>query len=759
MLALLALLVAWIVFPLLLAALSLGCGRLLEAASGARLPGPLVLAAGLTVLVLAAQFTTLSGAAARLTGPFVGVLAAAGLLLSLRRRDRTDPWALAAAVGVFAVFAAPVVLSGEATFAGYIKLDDTATYFAMTDRVMEHGRSLAGLAPSTYEETLRTTVAIGYPTGSLMPLGVGRQLLSYDVAWLFQPYLAFMAAMLALALYAVLGRLVAPRSLRAAAAFVAAQPAILFGYALWGGLKELAGALLLALIAALLPWTLDAPRGPRAVLPLAAASAALVCVLSLPAAVWLAPALVAGGVIARRQTTAVLVKAGAFAAAAVVLAIPAIVAAVDWLPRVHTFRSESELGNLIHPLSGFQLFGIWLDGDFRVGPDHSVATYILIAVVLAAAPVGLWWAWRRQSWALLAYIGVAGIGGGLVVAVSSPWVDGKALAMASPAFLAAAVASCGANLARAALVPIAAGVLWSNVLQYHDVWLAPRGQLHELETIGGRFAGGGPTLMTAYEPYGARHFLRRTDPEGASELRRRFVYLTDGTLLTKGASADIDRIRLDGLLVYRTLVLRRGPAASRPPSVYRLVWRGRYYEVWQRPEAPRRPIVEHLPLGNANHAAAVAPCADVMRLATEGRSLVTATRPEAERIAYPPASGSLAVRLIPPAAGLYRVWLGGDWFGLASVSIDGRKVASRREELNWPGLYTELGRVRLDAGAHIVGLAYEIGGWAPGSGGTPYSFGPLMLSRDDAREPVETVPARRARSLCGRRLDWVEAVR
>jgi hypothetical protein len=754
-----ALLVAWIAFPLLLAALSLGCGRLLEAAAGARLPGPLVLPAGLTAVILAAQFTTLSGATAGLTGAFVAALAAAGLLLSLQRRDRVDPWALAAAVGVFAVFAAPVVFSGAATFAGYIKLDDTATYFAMTDRVMEHGRSLAGLAPSTYEETLRTTIAIGYPTGSLMPLGVGHQLLSYDVAWLFQPYLALLAAMLALSLYAILGRLVASPSLRALAASIAAQPALLFGYSLWGGIKELGGAFLLALIAALLPWTLDERAGSRAVLPLAAACAALVCVLSLPGAVWIAPALVAGAAIARRPTRALLLKAGAFASAAAVLAIPAIVAAVDWLPRVHTFRSESELGNLIHPLSGFQLFGIWLDGDFRVGPDHAVATYVLIAVVLASALFGVWWAWRRRGWELLAFLGIAGAGCGLVVAVSSPWVDGKALAMAAPAFLAAAVAGCGANLARAVLVPIAAGVLWSNVLQYHDVWLAPRGQLHELGGIGGRFAGEGPTLMTAYEPYGARHFLRREDPEGASELRRRFVYLTNGKLLPKAESADIDRIRFDGLLVYRTLVLRRGPAASRPPSVYRLVWSGRYYEVWQRPEAPRRTIVEHLPLGNASQAAGMPRCADVLRLASEGSTLVTATRPEADTIAYPPASGSLAVRVILPAAGVYRVWLGGDWFGLATVSIDRRKVGSKREELNWPGLYTELGRVGLSAGAHVFRLDYDTGGLAPGSGGTPFSFGPLVLSSVDEREPVETVPSGRARSLCDRRLDWIEAVR
>jgi hypothetical protein len=759
MLALLALLVAWIVFPLLLAALSFGCGRLLEAASGAQLPGPLVLPAGLTVVILIAQFTTLTDETAGASGIVVVVAAAAGLLLALRRRDQVDPWALVAAASVFAVFAAPVVLSGSATFAGYIKLDDTATYFAMADRVMEHARTLAGLAPSTYEETLRTTLEIGYPTGSLMPLGVGHQLLSYDVAWLFQPYLAFLATMLALALYAILDGIVTRPWLRAASAFLAAQPALLFGYGLWGGIKELAGAFLLTLIAALLPWTLDDWRGLRAVLPLAAACAALVCVLSVPGAVWLAPALVAGAAIARRATREVLVKAGAFTTAAAVLAIPAIVAAVDWLPRVHTFRSEDELANLVRPLSGFQLFGIWLHGDFRVGPGHAVVAYLLIAVVIATAVVGIAWAWRRRGWALLAYLATAGVGCGLLVAVSSPWVDAKAFAMASPAFLAAAVAGGATRIGRAALVPIAVGVLWSNVLQYHDVWLAPRGQLHELETIGERFAGEGPALMTAYEPYGARHFLRRLDPEGAAELRRRYVYLTNGKLLPKGESADIDRIRLDGLLVYRTLVLRRGPAASRPPSVYRLVWSGRYYEVWQRPERQGRTILEHLPLGNANEAAAVPRCADVMRLAAKGTALVTATRPRADVIAYPPASGSVAVRVIPPRAGTYRVWLEGDWFGRASVTVDGRKTGSKREELNWPGLYTELGRTRLADRAHVVRLDYETGGPAPGSAGTPYSLGPLVLSADDRREPVETVPSSQARSLCGRRLDWIEAVR
>ena len=724
-----------------------------------------MLPAGLTVVILAGQFATLADATAELAGPLVVGLAAAGLLLSAPWRARPDLWAYGAAVGVFAVFAAPIVLSGEATFAGYIKLDDTATYFAMTDRVMEHGRSLAGLAPSTYEATLGTTVSIGYPTGSLMPLGIGHQLLSYDIAWLFQPYLTVLAALLALALYAVLSRLIPSRPLRAVAVFVAAQPAILFGYALWGGIKELAGALLLALIAALLPWTLEESRRARAALPLAAACAALVCVLSLPGAVWLAPAALVATVLLLRRPQRLLPKAGVFVAGLALLAIPAFVAAVDWLPRIGAFDKETNLGNLIGPLSGFQLFGIWPSGDFRVHPHDSAPAYVLIALVIVAGVVGIWWAWERVAWELLAYVVIAGLGCALFLAVSSPWVAGKTLAMASPAALAAALGGCAAGLAHkrvveaaVAALAIAAGVFWSNTLQYHDVLLAPRGQLHELETIGHDFAGQGPALMSTYEPYGVRHFLRRLDPEGASELRRRFDYLTNGSVLSKGESADIDRIRLDGLLVYRTLVLRRGPAASRPPSSYRLVWRGRYYEVWQRPQGPPT-ILQHLPLGSQNQAAGVPRCADVLRLGSLGGTLVTATRPQAIPLGYPPARGQLALTVRVPVGGEYTAWLGGDWRGLASISVDGRTVGSKRHELNWPGLYTDLGSTRLSAGEHLVRIRYETGGWRPGSGGTPYSFGPAALSLVDSREPVTRTSPGDARSLCGRALDWVEAVR
>src|SRR5919204_4074361 len=149
------LLVCWIVFPVVLALLSLGCGLLLEFAAGARLPGALLPCAGLAVVIVAAHFPALTGTTAELSAPLVVALAVVGFAVSLPdRRLRPDPWAVAAALGAFAVFAAPFVLSGEATFGGYIKLDDTASWLGITDRVMHQGASLHGLAPSSYEAML-----------------------------------------------------------------------------------------------------------------------------------------------------------------------------------------------------------------------------------------------------------------------------------------------------------------------------------------------------------------------------------------------------------------------------------------------------------------------------------------------------------------------------------------------------------------------------------------------------------------------------
>ena len=776
----------------MLGLLSLGCGLLLERAAGLRMPGAVVPATGLAVIVIATAFTTLSDATAELSVPLVAGLAVLGLVLSPPwRRGRIDGWAVAAGVGVYAAFAAPVVLSGEPTFAGYIKLDDTATWLAITDRIMDHGRDLGGLAPSTYEATLKFNLPGGYPIGAFLPLGVGHVLTGEDSAWLFQPYMTFLAAMLATALYTLAAPVLRARSLRALAAFGASQAALLFGYVMWGGVKEIAAAAMLGLVGVTAGSAIE--RGPdlRVVVPLAVACAATLAILSFGGALWLAPLLLATLALTVRSqgSHAAMRRAGAFLVAGAALALPSLLEAKQFLsPNSGTLTSATDLGNLIKPLDTLQFFGIWPTGDFRLEPHNIDATHLLIGLVVAAGLLGLVIAWRRRANGLLTYLCGATAGCFLVVAFGSPWIDGKALATASPVFILAGLVAGGAVLESSRrieggliLVAILGGVLWSNAVAYEDVTLAPHDRLAELESIGNRFAGQGPALMTDYEPYGVRHFLRRLDPEGASELRRRVIPLRNGKPLDKLQVADIDQFMLQGLLVYRTIVLRKSPVESRPPSPFTLVKSGRYYDVWQRPDTPSN-VIEHLPLGDSLHPTAPAPCADVLRLAREaGRGgslavavrasdpivvdLASATRPtswlQTEGVAgavTPASAGTVETLVHVPVPGRYGVWVGGAFRRELDVLVDGKVVSTNRDQLSHSGQYIPLGEFPLSAGVHRVALRYGGEDLHPGSGEPPFYLGPLVLARPETAQ-VRLVSPRDARSLCGRRLDWVEALR
>src|SRR5436190_2696643 len=122
------LLIAWIVFPVVLGALCLGCGLLLDRLAGGCIPGALLLPAGFAAIIVVAQLPTLWDLTAKMATPVAIALAIGGYWASPRwRHPPTVAWVpAAAALAVFAVYAAPVVLSGQATFAGFIRLDDTA---------------------------------------------------------------------------------------------------------------------------------------------------------------------------------------------------------------------------------------------------------------------------------------------------------------------------------------------------------------------------------------------------------------------------------------------------------------------------------------------------------------------------------------------------------------------------------------------------------------------------------------------------------
>jgi hypothetical protein len=785
-------LVSWLLFPVLLAALCLGCGLLLEVLAGRRLPGALLAPAGFAVLVVVAGLFASRGETASLATPAVALLALAGFALTYpwtgRRPDR---WALAAALGALAVYAAPVVFSGDPTFTGYIRLDDTATWMAFVDRIMEHGRDLSGLEPSSYQTTLAVNLPLGYPVGAFLPLGVGSRLTATDVAWLVQPYMATMAALLALCLYWLARPLVESPWLRALAAFGAAQSALLFAYGLWGGIKELAVALAIAVLAALAPAAARAELGWRETVPAALATTALLTMVGSGGLVWALPilGLVALALWRARGPRALLAQVWPLALAVALLGIPALFAAGVFSPTQGGLTDAAELGNLVGPLSVFQYAGVWIAGDFRLDPSRGQLTDFLIVLTLLAAVAGAWLAWRRRAWEPLLYAAGAGAGSIAVFLYSSPWVGAKALASSSPSLLLLALAGAAAFAVRVervlgttVLALILAGVLWSNALGYHDVSLAPYDQLRELESIGEEFAGEGPALMTEYQPYGVRHFLRELDAEGASELRYRPVPLVEGGEPEKGDWADTDQITLPALLTYRTLVLRRSPAQSRPPSVYSLVRSGDYYEVWQRPPAATATIAQHLPLGDFEDPGAEPACAEVEGLAqvagpagtvaaaerapTLVASLAESTYPASwtptepgSPDLVPHGPGTARLRIEVPAGGRYDVYLQGSVRNRLAVVVDGDEVGSVEQQLNEARQFLYFGPATLGAGSHEVELVHDDQTPAPGSGGPPEPIGPLVLSPVENRDPpLRRLPSSRAAELCGGHLDWVEAL-
>ena len=445
-----------------------------------------------------------------------------------------------------------------------------------------------------------------------MPLGIGARLVGTDPAWVWQPFLSFAAALLALTSFTLARRLHVSRRTAAIVSFGATGSALFYGYAQWGGIKELVAVPLLAVGATTIDRTATDLR--RLVLP-AVSFAGFLGVMSLGGAVWVLPLALAHLLVAR---DAIVKRALAGLALLTVLSIPVLTEASAFLRQdnVTSFRAADELGNLVRPLRAAQVLGIWPTADFRLDPAHSGLTVALILVATIGLAAGVVAIVRARCWELVALLAAVGLGATTFVVAGSPWIGGKSLAMASPIVLLVALLGF-AGPWRPTWKPTATvlgavvlvGVIVSDVQVYRGVWLAPYDQLAELEAIGKTYAGQGPALMTEYQPYGVRHFLRRLDAEGASELRRRTVPLADGTLVPKGEFADIDSFDQNAIVpVYRLLVLRRSPVGSRPSSAYALVSRGTWYDVWRRvtPALPRR-----IALGGPLDRNGIPVCADV----------------------------------------------------------------------------------------------------------------------------------------------------
>ena len=135
---------------------------------------------------------------------------------------------------------------------------------------------------------------------------------------------------------------------------------------------------------------------------------------------------------------------------------------------------------------------------------------------------------------------------------------------------------------------------------------------------------------------------------------------------------------------------------------------------------------------------------------------------ETQGLVYPTGQETFPIDLEVPAAGVYEIGIDGDFLSRLELFVGTKRIADARHELNWPSEYNPFAAVRLPKGDLRITLRYDGPDIHPGSAGlgTGFGLGPLLVGRTDPAEiPVTYVKPSQARSLCGKSLDWVEAIR
>jgi hypothetical protein len=677
-------------------------------------------------------------------------------------------------------------------------LADSAVHMMGADYLISHGQDYSHLdVRNSYGAFLDAYYNTSYPSGADTMFGASAMLLRLPLIWAFQPFNAFMLALVTGPAWVLARRIGLERAWAATAVLTITLPAIVYAYELIGSVKEIVAlALIMSLGALLVSHKRWLWMGARGAIPFALTIAAGVSTLGLAFGAWalivtLVLMIVAIAALAKGARSARSLL-GPSALAALVLLVGAWPTWSRLSQSLHVAQAialTSNPGNLRSPLRPTQLLGVWLGGSYKLVPTGVALTltYVLGALVLFAALVGLGNVVRSRWYALAAWF-ASMIALWLALGkYATTWADAKTLMLTSPIVMLMAWAGVAAlrgtgGLARGMIAALVAsvllgGVLASDAFQYNRANLAPTARYEELAALDSRFAGRGPTLFTDFDEY-ALYELRDMDVAGPN-----FAYPPPALAAAAGGygrPVDLDRVAPKALVGYPLIVTRRDPSAQRPPAAYKLRWQGSYYQVWARMPAAR-PALLHTSLAGAPSAR----CARIVRLGRRARShgarLVAALEPRLVVVSIPRlrrhrpvgwararagilmrTPGSLQIAFKLPSRGVWQVWLKADLMRELRVWIDGRLLGSLGGQLGGnsliPNTLSPL-RVRLSRGEHTLALTRLGASLAPGDGGAALLTAIFLTPSTRAGEPrLVNVSPVDARSLCGRSVQWLELV-
>jgi hypothetical protein len=790
-----------LVYPCVLAILCVGAGLLVDRASGGWLPGMLLPAIGAAALIAVSQLSTYIAPAAPATPYALAIIAVAGCALGWSRlrtyaRDwRRCRWQLGVLVLAYLVALAPVLLAGRPTFSSFGILDDSAFHLLGADYLMRHGQDYAHLdLRNSYGQFVNAYYATGYPSGADTLFGGSAFILGAPLIWMMQPFNAFMLATAAGPMWLLARRTGLAGGWCALATLTATVPALVYGYELVASVKEIVALgpiLALGALVVLHPRWLW--RGATGAIPLAVVLAGGVATLGVGfgawalAAVLVLAAVAAGEIRAGRRRARELIAALALATAIVLVGALGTWTGLSRSVQVaRGIATTTNPGNLHAPLHVVQVFGTWLTGSYENVPTGALLplSYAIVAITLIAAVLG---------GLRIFYLGESTLGGWITTTIvvglalqllAGTWVGAKALLLTSPVILLlawsgfAALRYAGGHWALRAALPLAlllaGGVAVSDAMQYHSSNLAPTARYDELASLNARFAGRGPILYGGFDEY-ALYQLRDLDVGGLD-----FIYPPAGIALMSGHGypVDLDRIPASAWPAYPLVLTRRDPTASEPPSAYRVVWQGTYYQVWaRRPHAPA--AIAHLGL-SGKRPIECSRIRSLTRMATvHGARIVAAIPPllvsvEVARGRHPDwrythpglvmtGAGQLQSTFSVPHAGAWDIWLKGQLMPTAEVGVDGRSIGSIGGQLDGnphnPQAMTPL-RVILSGGRHRLTVSRGDSLLTPGDGGWAILHEVFLTPAGaPAVDTLQLTPPARWRTLCAGRFDWIEVVR
>jgi hypothetical protein len=785
-----------LLYPCVLAALCAGAGLLVDRLSGRVLPGALLLTVGAGALIALSQLSTYAYFLAPATPYLMVALAITGLVVgwgraqSLARRCRQQPWLPVASVLAYAIALAPVLLAGRTTLSSYMALSDSAVHLIGADFLIRHGQHYTHLdLHNSYGQFINNYYNTSYPSGADTLFGGSAFLLGLPLIWAFQPFNAFMLATAAGPAWLLAGRMRLHGVWAGAAALSAVLPALVYAYELFGSVKEITALSMILTLGALAVihrrWL---GANAASAIPFALVAAAGVSALGIAFGAWtlVAAAVLAVILVGRQPARRAALLIGVAVLVALIAAWPTWADLSGSVKVAQNIASTSNSGNLHSPLHAVQVLGVWLGGSYKLQPNGSALalTHVLIVLTLIAAVIGAVHVLRIRAYVLASWMALMLLAWLAIDHWVTAWGSAKTLMLTSPVVVLLAWSGVGAlrtlparvTSLLAALLALAllGGVLASDALQYRASNLAPTARYEELASLNSRFAGKGPTLFTDFDEY-SMYELRDLDVGGPD-----FVYPPAALAASAGGYGDpveLDRIAPPALLAYPLIITRRDPTDSRPPAAYRLLWQGRYYQVWRRRPGAVAALA-HVALSGAP----AAQCAEIERVAHSNSAsgparLVAAQAPTLVRIPLARSThpahwgherkglvmsrpGRLSARFTIPVAGRWEVWLQGEFMPTVQLRVDGRKLASIAGQLSGNSLVADTIPpipVRLSAGIHSLSLTRASAGLGPGETGSAVLDAIFLTpARQGSAATLLSVPASRWQSLCGRTYQWIE---